>query len=201
MTEVRIGRLLAACLHQAIAEELTDRLEFYETWLRSETLRSGAIGLAAIRAVAGFLRTEGEAYDRVMARAGTLAAEWSLMQVSPVRLKVIGWLPMPIRARAAMRAAGAVVQEAGSTSRARARVRRGRVDVDVAASVFCEVRDRPRAPLCAFYLAVSIETLRHFGIAAHGRVERCVAIEPGASCRLVLELDGAVTAVDPAIAA
>ena len=33
MTEAQLGRLLAACLHQAIADVLPQRLEFYEEWL------------------------------------------------------------------------------------------------------------------------------------------------------------------------
>ena len=64
MGESRIGRILVASLHQAIADLLPTRLEFYENWLNSSGLREGTIGLAAISAVLGFLRTEGEAYGR-----------------------------------------------------------------------------------------------------------------------------------------
>ena len=31
--DARIGRVLVASLHQAIADVLPDRLEFYENWL------------------------------------------------------------------------------------------------------------------------------------------------------------------------
>ena len=60
MTEGHLGRLLPACLHQAIADVLPQRLEFYEEWLDPVGLRDGSIGLAPISAVIGFLRTEGE---------------------------------------------------------------------------------------------------------------------------------------------
>ena len=46
MSEPRIGRFLVASLHQAIAEVLPDRLEFYENWLSVAGLREGTIGLA-----------------------------------------------------------------------------------------------------------------------------------------------------------
>jgi hypothetical protein len=73
MTPARVGRLLAACLHQAIGDVLPERLEFYEFWLSSEGLRDGSIGLAPISAVLGFLRTE-DAYQQVTTQAGRLAA-------------------------------------------------------------------------------------------------------------------------------
>src|SRR5580692_1067588 len=64
MIDARVGRLLAASLHQAIADELPQRLEFYEGWLRGQAMRDGTIGLAPITGVLGFLRTEGDAYHR-----------------------------------------------------------------------------------------------------------------------------------------
>jgi hypothetical protein len=72
--------------------------------------------------------------------------------------------------------------------------------VEVAASLFCAVRDKQRAPLCAFYVAVAVETLRQFGISAVGRTERCRAVE-GSTCLVILELHDAETAADPAMAA
>src|SRR4026207_1139194 len=41
-----IGRLLVASLHQAIADLLPTRLEFYEAWLNPTGLRDGRIGPA-----------------------------------------------------------------------------------------------------------------------------------------------------------
>ena len=65
-----MGRLVPACLHQAIQETLPRRLDFYEHWLHSQALHDGSIGLAPMTAVLGFLRTEGEGYDQVVRRAG-----------------------------------------------------------------------------------------------------------------------------------
>ena len=69
MTEGGVGRLLVASLHQAIADLLPTRLEFYEGWLNPAGLRDGRIGLASVAAVLSFLRLEGEAYRLVAARA------------------------------------------------------------------------------------------------------------------------------------
>ena len=60
MSEPRIGRVLVASLHQAIADLLPTRLEFYENWLNVNGLREGTIGLAPLSAVLSFLRTEGD---------------------------------------------------------------------------------------------------------------------------------------------
>ena len=68
MTEAGIGRLLVASLHQAIADLLPTRLEFYEAWLNPAGLREGRIGLAPLAAVLSFLRQEGEPYRLVVAR-------------------------------------------------------------------------------------------------------------------------------------
>ena len=75
MRDTRIGRVLAASLHQAIVDILPARLEFYENWLSSAGFRKGTIGLAPIQAVLSFLRREGDAYALVVARAGEYAAE------------------------------------------------------------------------------------------------------------------------------
>lgn len=201
MTEVRVGRLLAACLHQAIAEELENRLEFYEHWLRSDTLRGGAVGLASIRAVTGFLRTEGPAYQRVMARAGDLAAEWNMQLVPGFRRRLIGLLPYGLKARAAMRVASALVGSTFSGTRAAVRVRRSEVRFDVTSSVFCEVRERQSEPLCGFYLALAVGTLRRCGIVSHGRVADCHAVGTGEICSVEIVLDGLAGAADSAMAA
>ncbi len=137
MTEARIGRLLAACLHGAIAERLPQRLEFYEHWLTSDGLRDGNIGQAPISAVLGFLRTEGAAYDEVTFRAGELAALWTVASLSPSKRRWIGWLPRTWRARAALRVAAGIIRALQSSSRASTRVRRNSARVEVVSSLFC----------------------------------------------------------------
>src|SRR4051794_26785193 len=101
MSEARIGRVLVASLHQAIADLLPTRLEFYENWLNVAGLREGTIGLAPLTAVLSFLRTEGEAYNLITARAGEYAAAWTFENVSGIERKVITALPAGLRARAA----------------------------------------------------------------------------------------------------
>lgn len=195
MTDLRVGRLLPACLHQAIGEELPDRLEFYEHWLRSETLRDGAVGLAGIRAVLGFLRTEpAGAWGRVMARAGTLAAEWHFGDASGFRRTMAGWMPMGLRARSALKAARALMATTAAQTRATTRIRGASASVDVQASVFCHTRDRQTQPLCDFYLALVIATLRRFDLAASGTIESCHAMGADGGCRLALTLEGAIRA-------
>ena len=187
MIDAHVGRLLAACLHQAIADELPQRLEFYEEWLRGQGMRDGTIGLAPISGVLGFLRTEGgDAYDRVVTRAGRLAAEWSLPSVSPLRRRLIASLPRTLRARAALGVARAIAQDVCSTTRAVSRVRRGVVTMTVRESPFCLAREAQARPLCGFYAALGAETLRQFGLTAEGRADACrSASAPG--CRIVIE--------------
>ena len=100
--DARIGRVLVASLHQAIADVLPDRLEFYENWLTVPGLREGTIGLAPLSAVLSFLRLEGEAYNRTTARAGEYAADWTVSSMSALERRVICALPTYVRARAAL---------------------------------------------------------------------------------------------------
>jgi hypothetical protein len=199
MTEARIGRLLAASLHQAISDVLPQRLDFYELWLRSEGLRDGSIGLAPMTAVLGFLRTE-DAYDRVMARAGGLAAQWAVAAISPLERRAIHLLPRSWRARAGLRLLTRMVREICSASRPSTRMRRGEARLHVKASLFCTVRDPREMPLCGFYAAAAAEMLALVDVSARARVERCLAVD-GAMCVIALDLSGAREAADPALAA
>lgn len=200
MTEGRVGRLLAPCLHQAILDRLPQRLDFYEHWLHSEGLRDGSIGLSPMIAVLGFLRTEGEAYDHVVSRAGQLAAEWTVTSLSSFERRAIAWLPRPLRARAALRVAARIVESICSSSKASSRVRRREARFSVKSSLFCDVREHQAAPLCGFYRAVAVGTLNALGVPAVGRVERCHAVN-GDVCLITLDLFGAEAAADPAMAA
>src|SRR5215211_1426877 len=118
MTESRIGRVLVASLHQAIADLLPTRLEFYENWLNVAGLREGTIGLAPLTAVLSFLRTEGHAYNLITARAGEYAAAWTFENVAPLKVRVVRALPAAIRARAALGTARALVNATYPGSRA-----------------------------------------------------------------------------------
>jgi hypothetical protein len=187
MTEARVGRLVPACLHQAIQDALPLRLDFYEHWLHSEGLHDGSIGLAPLTAVLGFLRTEGDGYNHVVERAGALAAEWTVASMSPFRRRIVAALPRPLRVRAALRLACDIVRQVSSSSQAKRRVRRGQAYLDVESSLFCSVREKQRAPLCNFYAAAAAEALRAFGVSASGRAERCRAVE-GTTCSMTIDI-------------
>jgi hypothetical protein len=187
MTEARVGRLVPACLHQAIQETLPRRLDFYEHWLHSQALHDGSIGLAPMTAVLGFLRTEGDGYHQVVERAGVLAAEWTVASMSPVRRRILSALPRPWRVRAGLRIAADIAQLASSGSHARKRVRRGHAYLEVQSSLFCAVREKQSMPLCGFYAATTTEALRALGVPAQGRPERCKAVD-GAICVMEIEI-------------
>ena len=165
--------MLAACLHEAIADELPQRLEFYEEWLRGQGMRDGSIGLAPISAVLGFLRTEGDAYDRVVSRAGSMAADWSVAALSPFRRRTGIALPRPFRTRAAFGIVRAIAVDVCSTTKLKARVRRPAATMTVIGSPFCLTREPQSKPLCGFYASLATQTLHQFGLQAEGRVERC----------------------------
>jgi hypothetical protein len=135
-----------------------------------------------------------------MARAGALAAEWTIDSLPAFRRRVTLALPRWLRAHAAARVATAIVRDVLSTSSASVQVKRGQVRFDVKDSLFCSVRDRQAWPLCAFYAAVATETLGRFGLPARARIDRCRAVE-GGSCAIVLDPTSALPAVDPARAA
>jgi len=200
MTEAHLGRLLPACLHQAIADVLPQRLEFYEEWLNPDGLRDGSIGLAPLSAVTGFLRTEGEAYELVVSRAGMLAAQWSIASLPPYQRRLAAALPTGLRCRFALRAAARIVRGVLPTSAAATKVRKGRATMRVHASVFCGVRGPHSVPLCGFYRALAVETLRAFQIAADAEIESCRAVS-GTACVIVLQIVSQGQADRPAIAA
>src|SRR5687768_6715846 len=201
MTEMQLGRLLAASLHQAVADELPQRLEFYEHWLHSEGLRDGTIGQAPISAVIGFLRAEGEPYGRVVARAGQLSAEWWVESLPASRRRFIGWLPRALKVRAALRVAAELARAINSSSEVSRRVRGPSVEWRLTSSVFCAVRSTQTAPLCGFYVALVVRALALFGLEASGRTDGCKAIE-GPACIVALQLTAAGKGTSsPAIAA
>jgi hypothetical protein len=173
MSEPRIGRVLVASLHQAIADVLPTRLEFYENWLNTVGLREGTIGLAPLSAVLSFLRTEGEAYGLITARAGQYAADWTVNSLSAFERRFIRALPAPLRVRAALRTARSLVRSTYPGSRAIIRLRRGTASVDLRGSLFCEVREGSVLPLCGFYASAIEHVLGLLGIRAAAQVSEC----------------------------
>jgi len=199
MSDLRIGRIVAASLHQSISDVLPERLEFYELYLRSQGLRDGTIGLAPITAVLGFLRTE-PAYAEIVQRAGRLSATWTIASMSQWRRRLVGALPRSLRARVALDIAATIVTLVSSSSKAATRLSRTIAQLDVTASLFCDVREIQKMPLCGFYAAAAAETLASFGMPARGVVRQCHAIE-GGPCVIALDLSGVDDAVRSALAA
>jgi len=190
MSESRIGRVLVASLHQGIADLLPTRLEFYENWLNVAGLREGTIGLAPLTAVLSFLRSEGAAYQLITSRAGEYAASWTFENVPSFERRLVRSLPMPLRARAALRTARALVRATYPGSRAITRVRNGIVTIDLRGSLFCEVRETSIEPLCGFYAAAVARVLQLFDVAADARVNECRAAGGQKRCVLSVTLTG-----------
>jgi bacteriochlorophyll 4-vinyl reductase len=182
MSEPRIGRFLVASLHQAIAELLPDRLEFYENWLSVAGLREGTIGLAPLHAVLSFLRGEGEVYMQVVSKAGEYAAEWTVNGLPGLERRVLRTLPLRLRTRAALRTARNLVRATYPGSRAIVTIHKEVASVDLRGSLFCEVRAASVQPLCGFYAAAIARVLQLFAVPADARVETCRAAGGGQGC-------------------
>ena len=200
VNEPRIGRVLVASLHQAIADVLPSRLEFYENWLSVSGLREGTIGLAPLFAVLSFLRTEGPAYGQVAARAGEYAADWTVNDISPFERRFLRALPAAWRTRAALRTARALVRQTYPGSRAIMKLRRGTASVDLRGSLFCEVREAASFPLCGFYASAIARVWHHFDVRADARVSECRAGGARKGCLLSVVVLGA-NVDEPAAAA
>lgn len=186
MTEGGIGRLLVASLHQAIADLLPTRLEFYEAWLNPVGLREGRIGLAPLAAVLSFLRQEGEAYRLVTARAGEYAAEWTVADMPGYRRAFVRAAPKGMRVHLVMRLARRLVRTTYRGSRAVVRWRKDKGAVDIRGSLFCEVRDRVEKPLCEFYASAIRRMMYLFGVEVEVDTEQCRATGAGQCLMVVL---------------
>ena len=185
MIEAGIGRLLVASLHQAIADLLPTRLEFYEAWLNPTGLRDGRIGLAPLAAVLSFLRLEGEPYQLVSARAGEYTAEWWVADMPAFKRTMVRAAPPWLRVHLVMRLARAMVRTTYRGSRAIIRWRKGKAAVDLRGSIFCEVRDKVEAPLCEFYASALRRLLLLFSLDAEVGLEQCRATGAG-QCLMVI---------------
>lgn len=178
-----------ASLHQAIAEVRPTRLDFYEHWLHSDGLRHGGIGLAPMLAVVGFLRTEGDDYDRIVDLAGGYAADWVVDGLSGVHRQIVSALPRPLRLRAALRIGRGLVRRTYPRSSASVTVRKGRARIDVRRSLFCDVREPGHAPLCRFYAAAFARLLERFALPATADISACRATG-GGQCTLSIDVGG-----------
>lgn len=191
MSEVTIGRVLVASLHQAIGEVLPLRLAFYENWLDAQGLRDGTIGLAPLYAVLSFLRHEGDAYAEVMTRAGAYGAEWTVQSMRAGTVSAMRVLPTWFRVRFAMRLARRLVRDTYHDSRASCRVRGGLARVTVRKSIFCSVREQAEHPLCAYYASAFGRLLQLFQVGATTEINTCRAMGQSV-CVIDLTLSGPI---------
>lgn len=173
MRDSGIGRVLVASLHQAIGDLLPTRLAFYESFLAVQALREGTIGLAPLSAVLSFLRQEGADYDRIMTRAGELAAEWTVESMAPIERSAMASAPPWLRARLALRLARQLVRQSCAQSRAVSRLRKKMARVEILESVFCTVREPAHAPLCGYYAAACRRLLGLFALPAVATTTEC----------------------------
>jgi len=199
MSEPRIGRVLVASLHQAIADLLPNRLDFYENWLNPTGLREGTIGLAPLSAVLSFLRTEGDAYDLITARAGQYAADWTVNDIGGFERRVILSLPPGLRARAGLRTARHLVRATYPGSRAIVKAKRATASIDLRGSLFCEVRETSILPLCGFYAAAVRRIMQLFALNAAASVSECRAAGGRKGCLLSVVVNGE-SVEEPAVA-
>lgn len=190
MSEPRIGRLVVASLHQAIAETLPLRLDFYENWLKPlGLLKEGRhIGVASFAAALSFLRREEphSLYDKVTRRAGDLAAQWTFESLPWARRRWLAFLPARMRARAALRMARVVARGAYPGIKTRFALQRGRGRVEVRGSIFCQVREPVTSPLCGFYAGLVARLLAEHGIENGVTLVECLAAG-GPACRMDVE--------------
>jgi bacteriochlorophyll 4-vinyl reductase len=187
MNDAGVGRLLVASLHQAIADLLPTRLEFYESWLNPPGLREGRIGLAPLAAVLSFLRQEGEAYRLVTERAGEYSAEWMVVELPAFERSLVQAMPDAVRLRLVARLARRMVRQTYGGSRAVIRWRKGRGSVDLRGSIFCEVRDATEQPLCEFYAAAFRRLMGLFNIQVEVGTDGCRATGAG-KCLLSVQV-------------
>ena len=154
MSEARIDRLLAAALHQAIADLLPDRLDFYESYLRPRGWREDAVNLAPVTAVLSFLRHEdGEPYGAVMTHAAAYAASWWLARQSWTVRAGGPRLPAWLRLRQVGALAKRHFESSYRGTKVKVRVRGRRLELEIRGSIFCNSREHAHEAHCTYYLA------------------------------------------------
>ena len=188
MSEARIDRLLAAALHQAIADLLPMRLDFYESYLRPRGWREDAVNLAPVTAVLSFLRHEEPGtHDAVMDAAARYASAWWMAR-QPWHVRRGGrLLPVPLRLRQVGRLAKQHFEQAYRGTKVRVRVRRRQLELEIRGSIFCGSREHGPDPQCRYYLAF-VEHLVAADRAPHqGAIVACRSLG-GEACIIRLDV-------------
>lgn len=174
-------------MHQAIADELPTRVDFYDHWLGGQRMRDGSVGLAPMTAVLGFLRAEGEPYHDVMTRAGRYAADWSTDSMTGLERRIILALPRWFRLRRVLRAAAQTMRDGYEPTKVKVRVRRIQATFEVTDSLFCRVREAQASALCDFHAGLIVQLLSRFNLPSTVRIEQCTGTQ-GGHCALVIEV-------------
>jgi hypothetical protein len=200
MRDARIGRVVAASLHDAIATLLPSRLEFYEAWLSPAALVHGRVPPSAVLAVLSFLRQDHDQYRAVAEYAGESAADWSVGTPSRSRDRFVRLLPARWRSRRALTRARQLVRQTHEASRLTGRLSRGRGVLEIVASPFCDARQKSATPACWFYAAALRRLLEWEQVDARVDIERCRAMGD-ATCACRVELAGPLRQRRPRIGA
>ncbi|MBM62583.1 MAG: hypothetical protein CL484_06500 [Acidobacteria bacterium] len=173
MGELKIGRAVAAALHQAISELLPTRIQFYEEWLTLDRIREGTVSRAKVGAVLSFLRQESSGYDQVVERAGRYTGVWTFDTKPRFCEGFLQRMPQPIRVWIALRRGASLIKGLHDGGRLRWATRRGVVVAEIQRSLFCEVRVKARAPLCRFYAALLEYCLESVKLSCSIELIRC----------------------------
>jgi hypothetical protein len=185
MTEARIGRVVVASLHEALAHQLPLRIEFYETYLRPMGMRAGTIGAASFTAALSFLRREPDAYEPVVRQAGALAAEWTFANVPMLRKTLWLRLPEGVRRRRALRLAARLVDGTMHGARGRLTGPRRASRLTIVGSPFCDLRQYSATPMCGFYAAALNRFLEALDVPSGADIVSCHATG-AAHCELAV---------------
>lgn len=190
MSEAKIDRLMAAAIHQAIADLLPMRLDFYESYLRPRGWREDAVNLAPVTAVLSFLRHEGPGvYDEAMSRAAAYAADWTIA-AQPWRVRAAGRItPVWLRLRQLGRLAKRHFEQGYRGTKVKVTVRGRQLHLEIRGSIFCGNREPADAPHCRYYLAFVEMLLERDGLPVRGELAVCRALRADA-CRMRLDLTG-----------
>ena len=146
-----------------------------------------------------FLRAEGDAYKLDHRARRRVRRAWTIDNVGPFERRLIRALPSGLRARAALGLHAGWSRATYPGSRAITRVRRGGASIDLRGSLFCEVREASKLPLCGFYAAAIKRVLGLLDVPNDVQVNECRASGRQKGCLLSVTLNGRAT--DTAVAA
>lgn len=170
-----VGRVLLASLHQAIAEVLPARLEFYEPWLAPSGPGEQTLGIESFAAMLAFLEQEGELTDAVFSNAGQHAAFRRFAELPTLTRAYLRVLPHQLRAEKVVRLVVEVLPSLYPGSRFDMTRRGGTVFINIDGSPFCGARGPADSPSCGFYAGAVTTFLRLFRLRGSLKVSRCRA--------------------------